>query len=145
MSINNKPSERSIAVAPVLVVESDFFLSGEIRAVLEEIGLTVHLAPTSDAALPWAKEQAFSLAILDPKGVGDADARVARKLMEQNPAIRLILLFPLEHLQRVENPEPFAKAIHLPKPFRSHVFRTTVLSVMGIADSDQPGTTLKSE
>jgi DNA-binding NtrC family response regulator len=141
--VSETKSRHTVPASPVLVVESDFFLSGEIQGVLDEIGLNVQMAPTTDAACAMAGSQAFSLAILDPKAAGDDEARLARLLRERNPAIGLILLFPPEGLLRLGNPEPLAKAVHLPKPFRSHALRTAVLSVMGLDATDQPGTTIR--
>lgn len=140
--MNDRATDRHVPVAPVLVVESDFFLSGEIRAVLEELGLEVHLAPTSEKALPWAKDQAFSLAVLDPKGVGDIDGTLAHALRERNSAIRMILLFPPEQLKRVRHASSLENAVHLAKPVRSNQLRSAIMSAMGFADTDQPGTTI---
>ncbi len=134
-----------IPVPPVLLVESDFFLSGEIRALLEETGLEVRLAGSAREALPWAGVQALSLAVIDAKAPGEAEVRLAEALRESNPKIPLVLLFSPEALEKGARSRPLAGTIHVPKPFRMHSLHGILLEAMGLTQSDQPGTTIRGE
>lgn len=129
---------------PAVVVEGDFFLSGEIRALLEEMGLEVNLVASCEEAFRAAEGHAFSVAVLDPHSGDEAEPRLAEKLREKNPNIPIVVLSS-DSSDKTGDAGPFKGATHLPKPFRIHQLRTIVLGALGFADTDQPGTTLKSD
>ncbi len=131
-----------VIAQPTLVIESDFFMQGELRSLLEEIGLEVQLSPTAEEAIPRAREATFSLAILDPKGIGASDVHLACHLRERNDTIPLILLSPPSDLLKVSDPGPLSRAIHVPKPLRRSQIRGVILEALGLSDTDQPGTTI---
>lgn len=131
-----------VAAPPALLIENDFFMAGELNAVLEDLGLEVRIIPTSDRALALTREMKFSVAIFGARSIGDADVRVAAQLRELNPGIPLLLLCARAFLDRLDHPGELARATHLDRPVRMSDVRRKVMESLGIADSDQSGTTI---
>lgn len=140
--MEDTPSSRKVAAAPALVIESDFFMAGELRAVLEDLGLAYSVVSSAERALPVVQEESFSLAIFSGKSFGDLAVRVAAELRERNPRIPLVLLCSPDWLQRLKDPGALAGALFIPPPVKSSAIRRRIMEALGVAESDQSGTTM---
>jgi DNA-binding NtrC family response regulator len=135
-------SRRNVVAPPALVIEKDFFLVGELCALLEELGLDVRVFPDAHQALESARERRFCLAILGAKAPGDPDVRLAAQLKAVHPDIPLVLLCAPAAVNKLSDPGALAQAIHVELPVKVAAIRKTVMDSLGIADSDKSGTTI---
>jgi len=140
--MEDTPSSRKVAAAPALVIESDFFMAGEIRAVFEDLGLPFSVVSSVERAQSVVTEGVFSIAIFSGKCVGDLGVRIAAELRERNERIPLILLCAHDRLQRLTDPGPFSSALFIPPPIKTSEIRRRVMDALGLADTDQSGTTI---
>jgi DNA-binding NtrC family response regulator len=123
-------------------VEADFFLQGELRAVLEEVGLGVVVVPSVEQALPLVRDSRFSLAVLGSRSITSRDVRLAILLREGNPSIPFILHASSSDRLKESEQGPLTGASSFPKPFRVAKFRSLVVDVLGLTETDRPGTTI---
>lgn len=115
-------TERKVVSPPVLLTGFGFLQGEDLRADLEDLGLEVRLASTSEEALRWAKERIFCLAIFGARSSPELEGAIIAELRTFNPKTPLLMAGRSSRLSEL---------------------RRRVLDLLGIAETDEPGSTLR--
>ena len=135
-------SGRRIVCPPVLLIADDFLRADILRGDIEELGLKVHVVPVMDPFPAGSLEVRFSLAIFSIRALTDRERRIAAELRAADPRIPILVLHGENRPDLSIDPGPFAGALLLDRRDRFLSCRAAIFSILGVADSDESGTTI---